>query len=144
MANETYNVFELTNALIRESREKEAQSTDKKVRPTVKESVSGKKVRSKKARKPFEIPFNKLKLESLSMFKEADGDDDDDVDAEVDVTADYTPEDDVVLVIDPEMEEVPEDAAIPWAQVPVCLQRRTAPHQSRPRDHLRHRTLHVP
>ena len=112
MANESYNVFELTNALLRESREKETQAdtaADKKIRPTVKESVSGDKVRSTKARKPFEIPCNKLKLESLSMFKEADGDDE--IEDEVDVTADYTPEDDVVLVIDPEMEEVPEDAA---------------------------------
>lgn len=110
---ETLNVFEMTNRALRDAEasekksdvKKESKATAKKP-ASVKESIA-KKARQTKARKPFAIPANKLKFESLSMFKEADGDEE--VDAEFDVTADYTPEDDVVLVIDPEMEEVPED-----------------------------------
>jgi len=82
------NVFELTN--------KELHKADKQ---SVKESVK----RTTKKRKPFSIPLSKVKCESLSKFLEAEGDE-----AE-ELTVDYTPEDDVVLVIDPEMDEVPED-----------------------------------
>ena len=88
------NVFQMTN--------QELHKTEKKsvpVRKSVKESVR----RAGKKRVPFNIPANKLKLESLSFFKEADEDTTDDV------TADYTPEDDVVIVVDPDMDEVPED-----------------------------------
>jgi hypothetical protein len=89
------NVFQLTN--------QELHKTEpKKQTKTVKESVSK---RSSKKIRPFNIPANKLKLESLKSFLEADGDDD----ISVDATTDYTPEDDVVLVIDPDMEETPED-----------------------------------
>ena len=84
------NVFALTN--------QELKADEKKSQPkNIKESIK----RRAKKRTPFSIPANKLKFESLSMFKEDEG--------ESDVTADYTPEDDVVLVIDPEMDEVPED-----------------------------------
>lgn len=85
------NVFQLTN--------QELHKADKKVKKTskvVKESVSK---RSRK-RKPFNIPANKIKTESLHKFLE-DGDED--------ITVDYTPDDDIVLVVDPEMDEVPDD-----------------------------------
>jgi hypothetical protein len=105
------NVFQLTNQELHKSENKTTAKTPKK---SVKESVSKTKRRSRKISKPFSIPANKLQLESLRHFLEADGDDD----VSVDVTADYTPEDDVVLVIDPDMEEVPEDtdAAIDAAE----------------------------
>ena len=57
-------------------------------------------VKRSRKRKPFDIPVNKLKVESIRFFEDEDTDGD--------ATADYTPEDDVVLVIDPEMEETPE------------------------------------
>lgn len=87
------NVFELTNQVLRQS---DAKKTEKK---SVKESVSKKKI----SKKLSNIPLNKIKLESVSMFKEAEGEE------EVDVTLDYTPDDDIVLVVDPDMDEVPED-----------------------------------
>jgi hypothetical protein len=100
------NVFQLTNQELHKDSKSDAKKPSKKA---VKESVSKRKF----ARKPFKIPASKIKLESLRSFLEADGDE-----VDVDVTADYTPEDDVVLVIDPEMEEVPEDtdAAIEAAE----------------------------
>lgn len=102
------NVFELTNKELRasettKSTKKPSADTKKKA---VKESVKQTKTMRRKSRKPFDIPANKLQLESLTKFKqflEAEGDDDSDV------TADYTADDDVVVVIDPEMDEVPED-----------------------------------
>lgn len=90
----TLNVFELTN---QEFKKYEESNSSKK---TVSESV--KRTKTSK-RKPFAIPASKIKVESLKRFLEDEGED------ELDVTADYTPEDDVVLVIDPEMDEVPED-----------------------------------
>lgn len=99
------NVFELTNQELhktetkKESVKPSVTSTKKR---TVKESV---KRAPKRMRKPFDIPANKLKFESLNKFRtflEGDGD-------ETEVTADFTPDDDLVLVIDPEMDEVPED-----------------------------------
>jgi hypothetical protein len=92
------NVFQLTNQELR----KDGSSKNETAKKSVKESVSR---RSKKARKPFCIPAGKIKLESLKRFLEADDEDAEELDA----TADYTPDDDVVLVIDPDMEEVPED-----------------------------------
>lgn len=103
------NVFELTNKELRasetdtKSAKKPSADTKKKA---VKESVKQTKTVRRKSRKPFDIPANKLQLESLTKFKqflEAEGDDDSDV------TAEYTADDDVVVVIDPEMDEVPED-----------------------------------
>lgn len=111
------NVFQLTNQELHKTTDKVEKTTKKpekvtKSTKTVKESVS--KKRSRRI-KPFAIPASKLQLESLKRFLEADGEEDD---ITVDVTADYTPEDDVVLVIDPDMEEVPEDtdAAIEAAE----------------------------
>lgn len=98
------NVFELTNQELHKTEPKK-ESAKKPVKATkrpVKESV---KRAPKRMRKPFGIPANKLKFESLNQFRtflEGDGD-------ESDVTNDFTPDDDLVLVIDPEMDEVPED-----------------------------------
>jgi len=94
----TLNVFELTNQELRKDEKQQAKQEKK----TVKESVS--KVSKKKA--PFAIPAKKLKFESLSKFRELLEDDNTD---DSDVVADYTPDDEVVLVIDPDMDEVPED-----------------------------------
>lgn len=94
------NVFELTNKELRKSESAQSTSATKKTKKTMKESVCQTVQRVPKSRKPFSIPASKLKFESLRNFLEAD---------DSEVTVDYTPEDDVVLVIDPEMEEVPED-----------------------------------
>lgn len=88
------NVFELTNMELHKAEAKKS----------VKESVS--KTSKKATKKAFNIPVNKLKFESLSHYLSEDADEEE---TELDVTADYTPDDDVVLVIDPEMDEVPED-----------------------------------
>ena len=93
------NVFELTNKELHKSDDK--KTAKKPAKKFVKESVK----RSAKRRRPFNIPANKLKLESLSNFLMLE----DEEAAESDVVADYTPNDDVVLVIDPEMDEVPDD-----------------------------------
>lgn len=85
------NVFEITNI--------ELNSLNKTKKVPTKKSVK-ESVRRTKRRTPFNIPANKLKVESIRFFEEN----------EDEVTADYTPDDDVVLVIDPEMEETPEDA----------------------------------
>lgn len=94
------NVFQLTNQELHK-----AESEKKPTKKSVKESVS-KKTSSKKVRPYNSIPVSKIKLESLKTFLEADGDEDE---VDVDVTTDYTPEDDVVVVVDPDMEETPED-----------------------------------
>lgn len=88
------NVFELTNMELHKTEDKKS----------VKESVS--RTSKKATKKAFNIPVNKLKFESLSHYLSEDADEEE---TELDVTADYTPDDDVVLVIDPEMDEVPED-----------------------------------
>ena len=88
------NVFELTNMELHKTEAKKS----------VKESVS--RTSKKATKKAFNIPVNKLKFESLSHYLSEDADEEE---TELDVTADYTPDDDVVLVIDPEMDEVPED-----------------------------------
>lgn len=86
------NVFQLTNEALKESL-KESKNTNK--RKTVKES----KVVGAKYKNAKKIAANKIKLESLQFVKEAE---------ENDEVIDYTPEDEVVLVIDPEMDETPE------------------------------------
>lgn len=96
------NVFELTN---KELHKTEAKATKKATtKKSVKESVMSKKRKAAKRNKPFQIPASKIKCESLSWFlkEEEDGE-------ETDITNDYTPDDEVVLVIDPEMDEVPDD-----------------------------------
>lgn len=96
------NVFQMTNM--------ELHKTDKVSKPVSKKPTQKKPVKEsvrrmrKVARKPFDISANKIRFESLKRFLEGDIED-----TELDVTADYTPEDDVVLVIDPDMDEVPED-----------------------------------
>ena len=90
------NVFQLTSEELNKSI-KESKKTTKKNGKTVKESV--KRVGGKYA-KTKKISANKLRLESLQYVKEAD---------ENDEVIDYTPDEDVVLVIDPEMDETPED-----------------------------------
>lgn len=97
----TLNVFELTNQELRKDEKQQAKQEKK----TVKESVS-KRIRKASKRKPFAIPTSKLKFESLSKFR---GLLEDDNAEDSDVVADYTPDDEVVLVIDPDMDEVPED-----------------------------------
>ena len=94
MAN--LNVFELTTQELQNMRNQEAKSTPKKL---TKESLM-----KKTKKKGFaSIPVNRIKIESIQMFKEADED-------EVEVETDYDPDsDDIVLVVDPEVEEVPED-----------------------------------
>ena len=91
----TLNVFELTQAELSKSlkESKKAPKTAKK--KGIKESA---KV-GRKYRNPKKIAANKLRLESLRFVEEAE---------ENDEVIDYTPEEDVVLVIDPEMEETPE------------------------------------
>lgn len=98
------NVFQMTNMELHKTDAKTASKPVAKkpaTKKTVKESV--KRMR-KTSRKPFAIPAKKIQFESLKRFLEGDIED-----TELDVTADYTPEDDVVLVIDPDMDEVPED-----------------------------------
>lgn len=95
------NVFELTNKeLHKTDASKSATPTKKVTKKSVRESIARK---SRKAR-PFRIPANKLKLESVAWYQLHEDDNEGE-----EVTADYTPNDDVVLVIDPEMDEVPED-----------------------------------
>ena len=90
------NVFEMTNRELGKLTEgkKPLNKTNKKI---VREATK----RNKK-RVPFNIPTNKLKVESLRFFEEN----------EEEATVNYTPEDEVVLVIDPSMEETPEDIMI--------------------------------
>lgn len=96
MANEV-NVFELTNTALKSLYE----SDNKK---SVKESVANKaaKKTAKRAdkkesvKKTNKIACNKIKLESLAFMEEADAEE-----------FDFTPDDEVVVVIDPELEEVP-------------------------------------
>lgn len=87
----TLNVFELTNAELSKSLDKTV--TQKKVKESVKKTP---KTRRKRALE--KISANKIRVESLRFAEEADND----------TEMDYTPEDDVVLVIDPEMDETPE------------------------------------
>lgn len=95
MANEV-NVFEMTNMALKNLYNKD----------TVKESVSRRTKKTLKKESVKRVPkfdTSRIRVESLKFMKEADSDD-----------FEFTPEDDVVVVIDPEMEEVPtneEDAA---------------------------------
>ena len=92
----TLNVFELTNEELNKSKKtvknESVRKSKKSNRKTVKESV-------RKFRKSTKaIPVSQIKLESLRFVEEAE---------ENGEIVDYTPEEDVVLVIDPEMEETP-------------------------------------
>lgn len=102
MANQI-NVFELTNTALK--------SLNESTKPTVKKAkkvVSKKKIAesvkatkkpvAKKLRKEAvrKISCGKLRLESMQFVEDADSDE-----------FDFTPEDEVVVVVDPEMDEVP-------------------------------------
>lgn len=93
----TLNVFELTNEELNKSKkaaknESVKKTTKKTTKKVCKESVK------KFKKSPKAIPVSQIKLESLRFVEEAE---------ENDEIIDYTPEEDVVLVIDPEMEETP-------------------------------------
>lgn len=101
----TLNVFELTNEEFNKARTVKESKTTKKSSKVVKESKNAKRIgKYKKVEKLSKkvIPSNKLRLESLRFVEEAE---------ENDEVIDYTPEEDVVLVIDPEMDETPETEA---------------------------------
>lgn len=93
----TLNVFEVTNAELSKSLKESKKPAKKANRKVIKESakrIGGKYAKSKKT-----IAANRIHLESLQFVKEAE---------ENDEVIDYTPDEEVVLVIDPEMEETPE------------------------------------
>lgn len=104
------NVFELTN---QELHKTESQTVKKSAKPsktvtgskrTMKEStLSGAKRGRKRVFKQMQIPANKLKFESLKKYRSILENDDED-----EKTVDFTPDDDLVLVIDPDMDDVPE------------------------------------
>ena len=91
------NVFELTNSELSKSL-KESKSSKKKNRKSRRMTESAKRF-GRAIRRTKSIAANKLRLESLRFVEEADENDD---------IIDYTPNDDVLLVIDPEMDETPE------------------------------------
>ena len=90
------NVFEATSSelskALKESTKKSAKKTSKKIKES-------KKVGAKYSKKNT-IAANKIKLESMQFFKENEDNEE---------VFDYTPDEEVVLVIDPEMDETPED-----------------------------------
>lgn len=92
----TLNVFELTNEELNKSKKTAKNESMKKTKKTSKKTVKESIKRFK--RSPKAIPVSQIKLESLRFVEEAE---------ENDEIIDYTPEEDVVLVIDPEMEETP-------------------------------------
>ena len=91
----TLNVFELTKEELNKSTKTATNESVKKSAKTKKKAV---KESAKKIGKYSKIPANKLQLESLKFLEDAE---------ENGEIVDYTPEEDVVLVIDPEMEETP-------------------------------------
>ena len=91
------NVFELTNAELSKSLKESAPTAKKSVKRSKKVTESAKIGR--KFRTAKKITANKLRVESLRFVEDAE---------ENDEVIDYTPEDDVILVIDPEMDETPE------------------------------------
>ena len=95
----TLNVFEVTNSelskALTESNKPSKKASKKVVKESAKKIVGNRFKRAKKT-----ISANKIHLESLQFVKEAE---------ENDEVIDYTPEEDVVLVIDPEMDETPAD-----------------------------------
>lgn len=96
------NVFELTNHELHNTNSAKDSSKKKKAFAKKKKSVTESVRRRSHRVRPFDISASKIRFESLSRFLEDDNQDDSEV------TVDYTPEDDVVLVIDPDMEEVPD------------------------------------
>ena len=86
------NVFELTNMALK-SLDTDKKATKKSVSESVKRTSKKRTMKENKC--VPKISFKKLKLESLKTMTE-------------DEDFDFTPDDEVVLVIDTEMEEVPE------------------------------------
>ena len=93
----TLNVFELTNEELNKSKKTATNESVKKTTKTAKKKAVKESVK-KFGKLGKKIPANHIKLESLRFVEEAEED------GEI---IDYTPEEDVVLVIDPEMEETP-------------------------------------
>lgn len=93
MANEV-NVFELTNVALKSLYNE--PSTKKNVKESVTKKASKKANKKEAVKKANKIACNKIKLESLSFMEDADAEE-----------FDFTPDDEVVVVIDPELEEVP-------------------------------------
>ena len=87
----TLNVWELTSNELSKSSVKESVKKSKK--KSMKESAKF----GRRMRKPAKIAANKIQLESIRFFEDAEED-----------IVDYTPDEDVMLVIDPEMDETPE------------------------------------
>lgn len=102
MANQI-NVFELTNTALKSLNES-TKPTAKKAKKVVSKKKMSESVRkakrpvSKRLRKEAvrKISCGKLRLESMKFVEDADSDE-----------FDFTPEDEVVVVVDPEMDEVP-------------------------------------
>ena len=88
----TLNVFEVTNSEL----SKALKESNKPAKKATKKMTESKKV----GKKYSKIAANKLKLESMQFVIEAEDNDE---------VIDYTPDEDVVLVIDPEMDETPAD-----------------------------------
>lgn len=93
MANEV-NVFELTNTALKSLYNE--PSSKKGVKESVTKKTSRKANKKESVKKVNKIACNKIKLESLSFMEDADAEE-----------FDFTPDDEVVVVIDPELEEVP-------------------------------------
>ena len=94
----TLNVFEVTNSELSKALKESVKPVKKTAKKAAKKVNESKKVGAKFAKKT--IGVNKIKLESMQFFKENEDNEE---------VFDYTPDDEVVLVIDPEMEETPED-----------------------------------
>lgn len=100
------NVFEMTNMALKnlDNTTKAKSSVNESVKRVSKKTSKPNRMLEKKMPK---IGFKKLKLESTKFMEEAEDDD-----------FNYTPDDEVVLVIDTDMEEVPatEEDAVAAAQ----------------------------
>lgn len=93
----TLNVFEVTNSELSKALKESARPAKKSVKKTSKKIKESKKVGAKYSKK---IAANRIKVESMQFFKENEDNEE---------VFDYTPDEEVVLVIDPEMDETPED-----------------------------------
>ena len=94
----TLNVFEVTNSELSKALKESVKPAKKATKKTSKKVKESKKVGAKYSKKT--IAANKIKLESMQFFKENEDNEE---------VFDYTPDEEVVLVIDPEMDETPED-----------------------------------
>lgn len=94
----TLNVFELTSAELSKVTGKQSTKESKEVSKR-KKRISESARTGRKCRRNKYIPASNIRVESLRFVAEAD---------ENDEVIDYTPDNDVVIVIDPEMDETPE------------------------------------